>query len=481
MPPVGTIYLREEARADFSLDAKFIAYLSVAYPSETFFYGALQLDLTLIFRVRVWVSFEIFRHEIRLEACFSLSLTISIAVELVAAARSPALGGRLTASICVGAFGRSLRLGVGLSFNNDLIADTRARVARFMQLGLTAQHPDLEAGVPPPPPAPSRKQTLHEGDTQVETDAQTKTDLSTPESSATPSGPNIGRPIGVTNFWAMLFPAAGSRGSYVMQLVPRDHSPTGLGPTFDLTPNDASFFAPPDPSWADSMPSAPARTSGDYQIELTVSLPGGAEIHRLTADGSVSASHGIHSKLCFVECVRRQQRSGLTATVAICRKLLPRPRCEHSSPLHRTEGIPLESELLPQAADDAAKLLADASRQRDLLTRRKAREAEIAERCSAAIATVCESAIRLAGGGSTSPAAQPGIDARHFGLTFLINDAALDALFPAWRQAATDKPPGVTEGRPDRSEGTVFLYNPPLRFFARSRNQEGPRRLRRCS
>ena len=39
-------------------------------------------------------------------------------------------------------FGRNLSIGIGFSFNNKHLNRTRARVARYMQLGLEADIPD---------------------------------------------------------------------------------------------------------------------------------------------------------------------------------------------------------------------------------------------------------------------------------------------------------------------------------------------------
>ncbi|MGJ5175286.1 hypothetical protein ACQR16_10055 [Bradyrhizobium oligotrophicum] len=481
-----------EARADFALEAKFIAYLSVAHPSETFFYGAVQLDITISFSVRVWISFTIFRHEIRLEAGFSISLTISVGVELVVAARSPALGGRLHASISVGAFGRTLRLGVGLSFNDGLLDDTRARVARFMQLGLGAQYPDPEAGTPVPPPAPPRNQVQDKGDQIVDTAAQTNDALANPPRPApapgTPPDAIVGETLDNAAFWAMLFPTrVGSETWYLLQFVPRDHSAPGA----EIPPSSATFYAPPDVAWRD-LPASDDPTPRAWDHRLLFgdgwSLPAAAKLVVLTPDGKGSAAGFVGQTLPTHVVWDTVVAQGDDASLKLHRFM---PACFLDPPppaqaQFYTEPArqPLDgTQSLPSDPDEAAKMLAEASRHRSLLDPRGAREADIHERRSAVIATICESAVRIAAAGAPADPAdgwptapKPGIDARQLGMTFAVNEAALDALFPTWRNQ--DQPPEgaftiATAGHAGSDivpvpapTNCVRLFNPPDRFFA---------------
>lgn len=125
-----------EARADFHLDGKFIAYISLDRPSDTLFYGAIAFSCTISFRVRIWLEIDVWLATIHLEISFTLSLSLSIALEV--ALGPGVLGARGVATIAVSAFGRTLSLSVGFAVNADQLDSARARVERFLALDLTA-------------------------------------------------------------------------------------------------------------------------------------------------------------------------------------------------------------------------------------------------------------------------------------------------------------------------------------------------------
>ncbi|MFG1201795.1 hypothetical protein V5F29_05330 [Xanthobacter aminoxidans] len=462
-----------EARADFAIDAKLIAYLSVARPADTFFYGALAIDLTLGFRVSVWLSFKVFGHEIRLSASFSLSLTISVAVELVIAARSPMVGGKLAASIAVGAFGRTLRLGVGLSFNTGFLDETRQRVQRYMQIGLGVDHPDPEAGVPAPPPAPKRETTLKVGDAAVERVARDRQEL---DASPPPAGQGVrevvGRALGQSDFWALLFPAAA--GDYILQLVPRDHT-RQEGEAKPLSADAGSFYAPPDPAWLGQDPHQNSdRVTGrtaDYTFSGFGPLPPGARMVLLKPDASSpDMAPGMTTTVSWNAEVSESEKGVLRLWRVIRECFLGVDNGHFTEPEPETLA---EAQLPAEEAAAAAKLAA-ASHQRELLGQKEAAEAAIHERRSALIGAICESAARLAA--AVTPAADIGLDARHFGLTFSVNEAALVALFgpnAGERAEAADTPPEGSlkvsaAGTASAGSGSVMLFNPPSRFFRRA-------------
>jgi hypothetical protein len=99
------------ARADFALGAKLIAYLS-ANVSESMFYGVITLDVTLAFSVRMWLKTRWFS----LSISFSRSITIHVGIELLV--EPSGLAARIEASVAVGAFGRTLSLGIGFTLGS---------------------------------------------------------------------------------------------------------------------------------------------------------------------------------------------------------------------------------------------------------------------------------------------------------------------------------------------------------------------------
>eukprot|EP01032_Pedospumella_encystans_P002817 gene2817-3311_t len=125
------------AHADFAIEAKILAFLSLRSPSDSMFYGELRIDVTIQVSVEVWLSFKVFGHRVHLSAGFALYLAVSIALEAVLSA-SGGLGGRAHASVGVRAFGRSASIGIGFSFNSGVLAEARARVARYSAMGLSA-------------------------------------------------------------------------------------------------------------------------------------------------------------------------------------------------------------------------------------------------------------------------------------------------------------------------------------------------------
>jgi len=241
------------ARADFSIDAKFIAYLSLNRFGDTLFYGSLAFDVSISLQVRIWLEFSVGFTDLHLEVGFSLSLTISIAIEV---AVSPnALGGRAAASVGVGAFGRSVRLGIGFGFNEGALNTARSRVERFLSLGLTVATPDAEQGVAPPAPEQPRGPASRSADQAIDHALDKHDDVSiVPQSGVPPPAPQ-GRPLQPSGYWAMLFPVAGEAAKgdaerFVMIFVPRDHSQTGL--LESVLPRHGSdgeplgtFYAPP--------------------------------------------------------------------------------------------------------------------------------------------------------------------------------------------------------------------------------------------
>lgn len=469
------------ARADFSVDAKFIAYLALNRFSETLFYGSLALDVSISLQVRVWLEFSIGIKDIHLEIGFSLALTISVAIEVAVSPRE--IGGRASASVGIGAFGRSIRLGIGFGFNEGALATARSRVERFLALGLTVATPDAEQGIAPPAAEQPRGPASHDADQAVDGALEKHDDMA-----VGPSQEPKGRALQPTGYWAMLFPVAGEldRGDderFVMIFVPRDHSETGLEaetlPRVGPSGGRLGTFYPPPPAFD--------RSGGPVAHSLTIRNRGAPRttVKRLASDGAIGAVAVFGDDAVQIDVTydvsRPAFRSGDDE--------LPLGRCLAQCFVRRgaaiadlfepeAKQIQSDPERLPNAREAAAQVLAAAGRDQIGLKAEERAANQIEERRSAVIASLCESAGKLAMGGEsawTVEAANPGLDIRSLGLAFVVNRTEIDALF--------DPPPGEDLPRRARFElgatdpnigaidKSVHLYNPPERMF----RERGPK------
>jgi hypothetical protein len=211
----GSVGASATAIASFSLDGKFIAYVSVARPADTLFYGRLSLALSVALAIRFWVKFRFFSMSAGWEERLDIELDLEVAVG------PKGIGAYARASISVRRFGRGLRLGISAGFGTDMLALARARVERFMALGLEASVPDPAAGLGPVSEAP-RKSRLEKGDERLLATAQDADKYAdTPkETTEPPPPPEPGEQITACSFYAVLMPRAD--GSYIMQLIPCD-------------------------------------------------------------------------------------------------------------------------------------------------------------------------------------------------------------------------------------------------------------------
>lgn len=455
------------ARANFAIEAKVLSYLSLKDFGESFYYGYMRIDVAVDVSIEVWISFKIFGKRIRLSVGFSLHLAVSIALEAVIGPSG--VGGRAHVAIGVRAFGRTLSVGIGFSFNNNKLADARAKVARFMELGLATQIPDkaqdgqrIEAN---PKPEPSRKDVAKIGDTVVEEDIGSEPLPRDPEED-TKIYP--GRAIPPTNFWAILFPttrpndAKGEGPWYLMQLVPRDHTPIDANPIrakADELP--ATFFSG---TLEHSLPFA------GHRIKLEVK----GEIWRIQANGKAI----LHPGGEFIDC-----KTDVTAKVAEAEGEVPLELRALLDTLflgdvaNRLLEEPFARVIEPdlgKLADDAkasAHQLGRIGRGRTNLSGQLKREAEIEEARSAIVSAVVESAATLAALGETDgqpPAPRnTGIDARDFDMSFVLSREAVDQLFPGDAEVAP--PRGmmtiIKSDAANGEPGTVHLFNHYTRMF----------------
>lgn len=467
------------ARADFSIDAKFIAYLSIRRFSDTLFYGSLAFDVSISLQVRVWLEFSVGFTDVHLEVGFSLSLTISIALEVAVSPNS--LGGRASASVGVGAFGRSIRLGIGFGFNEGALNTARSRVERFLSLGLTVATPDAEQGVAPPAPEQPRGPASRNADQAVDHSLDRHDDISEVAQPGAPAPVAQGRPLQPTGYWAMLFPVAGGAATadeerFVMIFVPRDHSETGLAekvlPRHGPDGEPLGTFYPPPYDRNGLHPGALkiANVAIDTAVTVTQLSSDGSFADKpfddtldlsYALDSVVASSKGepipLHNFLaqCFV---RRSRDPAATA--------LGEPE---------SKSIQVAPERLPEAREAAAQVLTEAGRDQIALGVEHRVANDIEERRSATIASLCEAAGRLATGGPDmwKIRSAEGLDPRNLGISLVIRRKDIDVLFERNvnepRQAKFDLMATDTDSiRPLPGRSSVHLFNAPERMFRES-------------
>jgi hypothetical protein len=489
------------ARADFSIDAKFIAYISVKRFSDTLFYGSIAFDVSISLQVRIWLEFSVGFTDIHLEVGFSVSLTISIALE--AAATPSSIAARGSASVAVGAFGRHVRLGIAFAINPGRLDEARARVERFMQLGLTVAMPDAEQGVAPPAPELPRGPRAGNADQAADNaldknDQLTAGDPSVPTPPGQPQPTPIGRPLQPAGYWAMLFPVVGDERNnegdkrYVMIFVPRDHTETGLDNTaLPQFGNDgqsfSSFYAPPPlfESARNNFPTAlsiAARKKPDGTSMMSTSV----NVSRLDpVSGPLPAQFAsdpaspmqITYNLNWKVAQSGSNALGLGQLMAQCfvRAANAASAADLREPLDtRIIADPLR---LPDTREAAAQVLTEAGRDQVALGIEHRAANDIEERRSAAVASLCDTAATLAAGGEDSwksAAAAVGLDIRLLGLAFVVKGSDIESLFvPSKdgnpREACFNISAAVSSIA--GFDNNVHLFNPPDRMF----RERGPR------
>ena len=453
------------AHATFNLETRLLSYLSLRNFDESMYYGYLRLDILIDARIEVWLSFKIFGKRIRLSAGFSISLAVSIAIEGVVSPKG--LGGKAHASVGIRAFGRTALVGIGFSFNNGLLDQARARVAGFMALALSTPIPEkshdgrhVESN---PPPEPPRHEQAAIADQTIDQELGA---APAPEPLTPPA--LIGRPITATNFWAMLFPTsrAGEAGEwYVMQLVPRDHTAVDKTDKPEAVASPAAtFFA--SPAMVDDVLHAPSHA-----------LVGGSAVPQgffhLPFQGPAKPVVWAES---YQTNGAETVDAGVTLNELLFDLFLDPVSGKPTEPFPRF--IASVQEVLAEDDKAATATLARHGRSRIELSAMRKREAQIEEARSAILASVLDTAAQFAAQGVPAgdlPTRNSEVDARDFGLTFLISRPALEALFPDLadeKDGDIASPPlgAFTVRKSDTAalDGMVHLFNPPSRMFRKA-------------
>ena len=345
-----------------------------------------------------------------------------------------------------------------------------------MALGLSTPIPDksqdgrrVESNPPPEPPRHEQAAIADQTIDQELGAAPAPEPVTPPELK--------GRPITATNFWAMLFPTsfAGQAGEwYVMQLVPRDHTAVDKNDKPEKVANPAAtFFASPAMTGGRLQSPSHALASGKPILQEFFQLPfdgpakpvAWADKYETNGDETVDA--------------------GVTLNDLLFDLFLDPDAGQPTEPFPRfiTPG----QETLADDSKVAAAMLARHGRSRIELSALRKREAQIEEARSAILASVLDTAAQFAAQGVPAgklPTRNAEVDARDFGLTFLISEASLRQLFPDLATAEQDgditSPPlgAFTVVKSDApAGGTVHLFNPPSRMFRKAQPRFTPRHV----
>ncbi len=473
------------AHADFALGAKLISYLSSDI-AQSMFYGVILLDVTLEFSVQIWLR----KEWCCLSTEFSSSLTIHVGIELLFEPKG--IAGHVEASVTVSAFGRSLSLGIGFDLGDSgRLNDARARVERFLSLGLGSSYPSPEAGVPVarpvPLPEPSRANNASQSDQRVEREADRISVTAPPADDKLELDKVPGRPIATVHYWALLFPvpASGDTPRYLVQLIPRDASPSDDMAEMAEMLAATHFYA--------------ATLAGSTHAEYIVNGLATDEILSIVPPVAVDPSTH-HIRTNWSTCLgrlgsgkgAREERPSLQMVFDHACFLVGQTIPASSTVAERIlawtdiDNIPWDTEVfwLPEDPETASLVLKNSARSRAECGTKWKRVLQIEEARSSIIATLAESAQRLAslisfdGNGNLVRADTKALelDPRALGLTFVLTEKRVRELF---------KRPDSDTGAPMQSEeftvqtrlpvvgseahytpaSRVSLFNPPERMF----------------
>lgn len=239
----GSLGLAVEGTLQARFVARLIAWLSWQV-SGSMVYGLVSLDATLNFSVRAWMEVDLGFTSFTIDISFSFLIQFSAAIEL--AITTEGLGGRVNARLAISVFGCTMGVGIGFSFNDGLLEQSRARVQRFMAMSITADEP-------PTPPLLAAQ----EGDSRTKAAAEQAAEAAKPAPAPVVTTPapadklppdkkwpkEAGRDIRATDFWMVLHQANASPpgepslrdGWAYALLVPRERA----------VPEHAGFYCSP--------------------------------------------------------------------------------------------------------------------------------------------------------------------------------------------------------------------------------------------
>lgn len=483
---LGFVGASAQAQAVFALQAKILAYLSLKRPGDSIFYGMLRFDMTLGIQVEAWLRVPLGFKTITLRIGFSIHIAISIGLEAVISPQG--LGGQAHVTVGISAFGKTLSIGLRMSFNNGLLNKARAQVARFEALGLAADIPpaseDGQRAERMPRPNTPRGETIAVGDDRIDRDLG-----NLPLPPVEPAEPDqkvpqySGEDFTATDFWALLFPIEASDNKYVLQLIPRDMSDTE-DTTRLAGGHRSSFFASPQIRKLNEIGTYRAKhtlMSDSLDILGTLETPKMSVIDNIP---SVTPSGSSGERLVIEVQVDEEIEPAENGEPLYLGELLQTmflnkaagagvELSEPKAPLHDIGRI-----ALPEDRKAAADLLGEIGRSRAHLAGQAKLEAEIDEQRSALISEIVEGAEWLAQNWVDGALPRKGpIDPRHLGLTFIVDQTGLGKLFELDR--AHEGPPlgafSVEKSDALGQKGSVHLFNPPARMFRNAQPRLEPK------
>jgi hypothetical protein len=440
------------ARADFSIEGKLLTYVSIRAPGESMFYGSFRFDVHVSLSVRVWFEFSIFGGTVHLEVGFSLGLTLTVAVEL-AVLLNNGLGVRVFASLGIQAFGRSLCLGVELQLGSGVLDQARARVDRFLSLGLGTSIPETSSVGRPPQVEASREARAKAGDKRIQESASTipvtrpvqKVDQ--PVELPVPDA-NLGKKIAAADFWAMLFPVSGDRTWFVLQLIPRDL-------TDAADDSRASFYSPLGHKLS--------------SLDKLIPFKWNDETNEIHVDTVFSLDRKVSTRTLKTTYTPKPSVPELWRENFVIDK-----SGEYKDPKDAIRSR--ERKALQKDPEAAARELEMAGRKRASLSDADNKYRAIEERRSAMIGIIANSALQLAQFGDMNKDTWPKLDPAQLhcldlDLTFLVAKDSLETLFKEVKDSTTPPLANFTIQREGNGgewtkEGTVSLFNPVERMFS---------------
>lgn len=150
----GSFGVTVSAVAEVKVAARIIGRLDARAVANSFYYSRFDLYFGVTFRVSAWLEIDAWLCKITIRIGFAIELQVAAALELAISLR-PAIGARAQARVSVSIFGMSLGVGIDLRFNYPVVEDARARVERYLQLG-------LEQDVPAAAPALEDRDSAHD-------------------------------------------------------------------------------------------------------------------------------------------------------------------------------------------------------------------------------------------------------------------------------------------------------------------------------
>jgi hypothetical protein len=264
----GSLGVAIEASLAVKFVARLIAFLSWRVKG-TLIYGLISLDVNLSFRVRAWMEIDLGITSFTIRISFSFHVQFSAAVEL--AISTEGVGARVVAPIAVPAFGCMLWVTVTFVIGGSKLEEARARVQRFMSLGITNEST----------PDPVKSVAIGIGDNQVQKGAQQAEKAATAPVVPTPSAQGtdvkpptsrsaLGNPIEETKFWLVLHAADGPDDFAYALLVPKEPIQKSAGPPPTYL---GGFYSSP----CGVDPTKP-RTQAETALSHTLSFAAGADL-----------------------------------------------------------------------------------------------------------------------------------------------------------------------------------------------------------